>query len=97
MLTSADPRRRVLHRRVSELLGGAGSAAAEEYAWKRFEIDAVGKGWYCPYPQRWKQEQEQLKRDRAAKYKADDERRKREHKVAYDLREAESLKIKKHR
>lgn len=79
------------HPRVYAFLG-KGSAAAEEYAEKRLEIDAVGKGWYCPAPQRHKQQQEQEKRDRAAKYKADYERKKREHKVAYTLREQEELR-----
>ncbi len=80
------------HPRVFELLGGAGSAAAEEYAWNRFEIDAVGKGWYCPYPQRWKEISEQVRKNRAAKHKAKDERRKKEHQIAYALREQEALK-----
>lgn len=74
------------HPRVFQFLGGAGSSAAEEYAEKRLEIGAVGKGWYCPSPQRWKHEQEQAKRLRAARYKAEAERRKRENKVAYDHR-----------
>lgn len=73
------------HPRVYELLG-KGSAAAEEYAEKRLEIDAVGRGWYCPAPLRHKQEQEQEKRSKAAHYKANYERQKRENKVAYDLR-----------
>ena len=73
------------HPRVYAFLG-KGSAAAEEYAEKRLEIGAVGKGWYCPAPQRHKQQKEQKKRDRAAKYKADYERKRRENKVAYDLR-----------
>ena len=79
------------HPRVYAFLG-KGSAAAEEYAEKRLEIGAVGKGWYCPAPQRHKQQKEQEKRDRAAKYKADYERKRREHKVAYALREQEELK-----
>ena len=77
------------HPRVYEFLG-KGSAAAEEYAEKRLEIGAVGKGWYCPAPQRHKQQKEQEKRDRAAKYKADYERKRREHKVAYDLRNSQA-------
>ncbi|EHA60141.1 hypothetical protein Syn8016DRAFT_2523 [Synechococcus sp. WH 8016] len=80
------------HDRVFEFLGGAGSTAAENYAWKRFAIGAVGHGWYCPYPQRWKQEQEQAKRDRATHHKAKDERLKKEHQIAYALREQEALK-----
>ena len=79
------------HPRVFQFLGGAGSSAAEEYAEKRLEIGAVRKGWYCPSPQRWKQEQEQAKRLRAAQYKAEAERRKRDNKVAYALREGEAL------
>ena len=79
------------HPRVYAFLG-KGSAAAEEYAEKLLEIGAVGKGWFCPAPQRQKQQQEQEKRDRAAKYKADYERTRREHKVAYALREQEELK-----
>ena len=75
-----------------EVLGGAGSAAAEEYAWNRFEIDAVGKGWYCPYPQRWKEISKQVSKNRAAKYKAEADRRKKEHQIAYALREQEALK-----
>ena len=78
--------------RVFELLGGAGSAAAEEYTWNRFEIDAVGQGWYCPYPQRWKEISELANKRRAAKYKADYERKRRENKVAYALREEDKLK-----
>jgi len=80
------------HPRVYEFLGGAGAEAAEEYAEKRLEIDAVGKGWYCPAPQRHKRQQEQEKRDRAAKYKERDARRKRENQIAYALREQEELK-----
>jgi len=80
------------HPRVFELLGGAGSAAAEEYAWNRFEIDAVGQGWYCPYPQRWKEISEQVSKNRAAKYKAEADRRKKEHQIAYALREEDKLK-----
>ena len=79
------------HPRVYEFLG-KGSAAAEEYAWKRLEIDAVGKGWYCPHPQRWLEISELAGKRRAAKYKADYERKKREHKVAYTLREQEELR-----
>lgn len=82
----------MLHRRVFEFLGGAGSAAAEEYAWNRFEIDAVGQGWYCPYPQRWKEISEQVSKNRAAKYKAEADRRKKENKIVYALREQEALK-----
>lgn len=92
VLTSADPRRRVLHRRVFELLGGAGSSAAKEYAWKRFEIDAVEQGWYCPYPQRWKEISKQVRKNRAAKYKAEADRLKKEHQIAYELREEDRLK-----
>ena len=80
------------HPRVFELLGGAGSPAAEEYAWNRFEIDAVGKGWYCPYPQRLKEISEQVSKNRAAKYKADYDRRKRKNKIVYALREEDKLK-----
>lgn len=80
------------HNRVFEFLGGAGSPAAEEYAWKRFAIDAVGKGWYCPYPQRWKEISEQVSKNRAAKYKAEADRRKKENKIVYALREQEALK-----
>jgi len=76
------------HPRVYAFLG-KGSAAAEEYAEKRLEIGAVGKGWYCPAPQRHKQQKEQEKRDRAAKYKADYKRTRRERKVAYDLRNSQ--------
>ena len=79
------------HPRVYAFLG-KGSAAAEEYAWKRFEIDAVGKGWYCPHPQRWLEISELAGKRRAAKYKADYERKKREHKVAYALREQAALR-----
>ena len=76
------------HPRVFKFLGGAGAKAAEEYAEKRLEIDAVGRGWYCPNPQR----KERDKRSRAAQHKAADERRKKENKVAYALREQEALK-----
>ena len=79
------------HPRVYEFLG-KGSAAAEEYAWKRFEIDAVGKGWYCPHPQCWREISELAGKRRAAKYKANYERKRREHKVAFALREQEELK-----
>ena len=78
------------HPRVYEFLG-KGSAAAEEYAWKRFEIDAVGKDWYCPHPQRWKEISELAGKKRAAKYKAQAERQKRENQIAYALREQEEL------
>jgi len=76
----------VKHPRVFQFLGGAGSAAAEEYAEKRLEIDAAGKGWYCPSPQRWKQDQEQKKRLRAAEYREEAERRKSQNKIINDLR-----------
>jgi len=79
------------HPRVYKFLG-TGSAAAEQYAEKRLEIGAVGKGWYCPAPQRHKQEQEQEKRSRAAKYRAETEQCKRENQIAYALREQEALK-----
>lgn len=72
------------HPRVYEFLG-KGSAAAEEYAWKRFEIDAVGKGWYCPHPQRWKQEQQQAKRERAIRYKIEYDKKKIENKSLHAL------------
>jgi len=75
------------HPRVYEFLGGAGAEAAEEYAEKRLEIDAVGKGWYCPTPQRKREEQEKIKRAKAAQHKADYERRRRENQAAYSLRE----------
>ena len=77
------------HPRVYEFLG-KGSAAAEEYAWKRFEIDAVGKGWYCPYPQRWKEISELAGKRRAAKYKADYERKRRENKACYSLQTSQT-------
>ena len=73
------------HPTVYEFLG-KGSPAAEEYAWNRFEIDAVGQGWYCPHPQRWAEISALAGKRRAAKYKADDERKRRENKIAYDLR-----------
>jgi len=79
------------HPRVYEFLG-KGSAEAEEYAWKRFEIDAVGKDWYCPYPQRWKEISELNRKRKAAHHKERDARRKREHQIAYALREQEALK-----
>ena len=79
------------HPRVYAFLG-KGSAAAEEYAEKRLEIGAVGKGWYCPAPQRYKQQQEQEKQSRAAHHKAKDARSKRENQIAYALREQEELK-----
>ena len=79
------------HPRVYAFLG-KGSAKAEEYAVKRLEIGAVGKGWYCPAPQRHKQQQEQEKQSRAAHHKAKDARRKRENQIAYALREQEELK-----
>ena len=79
------------HPRVYEYLG-KGSARAEEYAWKRFEIDAVGKSWYCPYPQRWKEISELAGKRRAEQYKADYERKRRENKVAYELHEEDKLK-----
>ncbi len=63
------------HPRVYAFLGGEGSPAAEEYAWKRFEADCVGRGWYCPYPQRWKELSDQAVKARAAKYRADYEQR----------------------
>ena len=81
------------HPRVYEFLG-KGSAAAEEYAWSRFEIDAVGKGWYCPHPQRWKEISELAGKRRAAKYKADYERKRQENKVAYALGELGSSRRK---
>jgi len=62
--------------RVYDFLGGEGSIAAEEYAWKRFEADCVGKGWYCPYPKRWKELSERAVKARAAKYRAEYEQRK---------------------
>ena len=83
------------HPRVYAFLGKG--SAAEEYAEKRLEIGAVGKGWYCPAPQRHKQQQEQEKRYRAAKYKADYERNRQEKKVAYALREQAALKAAKPR
>ena len=79
------------HPRVYEFLG-KGSAAAEEYAWKRFEIDAVGKGWYCPHPQRWLEISELDRRRKAALHKERDARRKRENKTAYALREQAALR-----
>ena len=60
--------------------------------WKRFEIDAVGKDWYCPYPQRWKEISELNRKRKAAHHKERDARRKREHQIAYALREQEALK-----
>jgi hypothetical protein len=63
------------HPRVYAFLGGEGSPEAEEYAWKRFEADCVGKGWFCPYPQRWKELSDQAVKARAAKYRADYEQR----------------------
>ena len=74
------------HPRVYKFLG-EGSPAAEEYAEKRLEIDAVGKGWYCPAPQRKKKAQEQEKRSKAAHYKAEADRLKKKHQIAYTLRE----------
>ncbi len=62
---------RTKHPRVYAFLGGEGSPAAEEYAWKRFEADCVGKGWYCPYPQRWKELSDQAVKERAEKYRAE--------------------------
>ena len=82
------------HPRVYEFLG-KGSAKAEEYAWKRFEIDAVGKGWYCPHPQRWKEISELNRKRKAAHHKERDARRKREHQIAYALRDQEALKAAK--
>ena len=73
--------------RVFRFLGGAGARAAEEYAEKRLEIDAVGKGWYCPNPQRKQQEEDNTKRARAAQHKADYDHRRRKNKAAYSLRE----------
>ena len=72
------------HPRVYAFLG-KGSSAAEEYAWKRFEIDAVGKGWYCPHPQRWKEISELAGKRRTEQYKADYERKRRENKACYSL------------
>ena len=80
------------HPRVYEFLG-KGSAAAEEYAWNRFEIDAVGKGWYCPHTQRWKEISELAGKRRAAKYKADYERKRRENKIRYMLKENERINL----
>ena len=77
---------------VFRFLGGAGARAAEEYAEKRLEIDAVGKGWYCPNPQRKQQEEDNTKRARAAQHKADYERRRRKNKAAYSLREQAECK-----
>ena len=77
------------HPRVYEFLG-KGSAAAEEYAWNRFEIDAVGKDWYCPYPQRWKEISELNRQRKAAHHKAKDARIKREHQIAYALRNSQA-------
>ena len=79
------------HPRVYEFLG-KGSAAAEEYAWNRFEIDAVGKGWYCPHPQRWLEISDLDRQRKAAHHKARDARHKRENQIAYALREKEELK-----
>ena len=79
------------HPRVYKFLC-EGSAASEEYAWKRFAIDAVGKGWYCPYQQRWKDISEKVRKNRAAKHKAKDERLKKEHQIAHTLREEDKLK-----
>ena len=78
--------------RVFSFLGGAGARAAEDYAEKRLEIDAVGKGWYCPTPQRKRAEEEKTKRAKAAQHKADYERRRKENKAAYSLREQATLK-----
>lgn len=80
------------HPRVYAFLG-KGSAAAEEYAEKRLEIDAVGQGWYCSAPQRHKQQKEQEKRDRAAKYKADYERKRQENKIRYMLKKNERINM----
>ena len=73
--------------RVFGFLGGAGARAAEEYAEKRLEINAVGKGWYCPIPQRKREEQEKIKRTKAAQHKADYERRRLANQAAYSLLE----------
>ena len=54
-------------------------------------INAVGKGWYCPNPQRKQQEEGNAKRAMAAQHKADYERRRRENKAAYSLREQAAL------
>ena len=80
------------HPRVFKFLGGAGAKAAEEYAEKRLEIDAVGKGWYCPSPQRKKQEQAQAKRARAAQHRADYERQKRKNQAAKSFTDQAALK-----
>ena len=74
------------HPRVYEFLG-KGSPAAEEYAWKRFEIDAVGKGWYCPHPKRWMEISDLARQRKAAHHKAKDARRKKENQIRYALRE----------
>ena len=79
------------HPRIYEFLG-KGSEKAEVYAWKRFEIDAVGKGWYCPHPERWKELSELDKQRKAANHKSEAERRKRENQVAYALCAQEALK-----
>lgn len=76
----------IKHPRVYAFLG-KGSLAAEEYAEKRLEIGAVGKDWYCPVPQRHKQQQEQERQSRAAHFKERDARCKRENKIRYALRE----------
>ena len=80
------------HPRVYTFLGGEGSPAAEEYAWKRFEAECVGKGWYCPHPERWKELSELDKQRKAANHKSEAERRKRENQVAYALCAQEALK-----
>ena len=81
---------------VFRFLGGAGARAAEEYAEKRLEIDAVGKGWYCPSPQRKKQEQAQAKRARAAQHRADYERQKRKNQAAKSFTDQAALKTAAH-
>jgi hypothetical protein len=66
---------RTKHPRVYAFLGGEGAPEAEAYAWKRFEADCVGKGWFCPYPQRWKELSDQAVKARAEKYREDYEQR----------------------
>ena len=70
----------------------AAYAKAEAYAEKRFTAGCAGQGWGCPQPQRIKQELEEQKRQRGIAHRAADEAKKRANKIAYELRQASSVK-----
>ena len=67
-------------------------AKAEAYAEKRFTAGCAGQEWGCPQPQRIKQELEEQKRQRGIAHRAADKAKKRANKIAYELRQASSVK-----